>query len=653
MNDLKNKLTSLNETKELIRAAIADREVEVPDGTPFREYAGKVRQIPLGGAAALNIAYGDTAPEDTSKLWVKGDAPKVVIIRKTPLPSSIVAEIAFGKNHGRRKNHNAVALGRKIYTFGGADGSSEYSTVLKFNVDTGESEQLACTTKQTTFVNAAAAAVDGKIYILGGYYCAQSVTGSSYPVSNITVFDPVTETTKSGGSLVQGGYRMGCAAVGKKIYLVGGIRGTYTSNGSQAYIEVYNTETGDITTLGVYYPEAVYGVSCAAIGEKIYMFGGHGKTTGALNWCYVLDVSGEEGPALQKLDIPFPVKSNSIESVAIGEFIYCFVGSSAYRFDPDAETFEKLDILMTNLDNGTYAVTATGNECFIVGGQTATSSSYSEDTINKYTIVEPELSEKTLLLAMDSTGQQVELVNMANLKMTMGLRGVYRGNSEGIAEKAEAYLWGIRDILHGYEAAAQVSSATELTAEIQTEAGQLVVAAIAARDSFTVSNGWTLLSTSEVNSTDTTGQRLAFAYKTATGNSATITVTQASENRLYINLVALTGATGVTDNGYTYQDSADSNQITVTKPAGLTLWACSAPLWGSVLPYAQWEADNDPYRIDLGDRVQSRLALLLDQSEAESVIFTAGASSTMIIGCLTVEGMAEFYEGDGSGWCEI
>jgi hypothetical protein len=70
------------------------------------------------------------------------------------------------------------------------------------------------------------------------------------------------------------------------------------------------------------------------------------------------------------------------------------------------------------------------------------------------------------------------------------------------------------------------SSVTSLTSNISCKTGDLIVAAIATRDTLTLSDGWTLISTSEVNSTDTTnGQRLSWAWKIAKSTSESITVT--------------------------------------------------------------------------------------------------------------------------------
>lgn len=197
--------------------------------------------------------------------------------------------------------------------------------------------------------------------------------------------------------------------------------------------------------------------------------------------------------------------------------------------------------------------------------------------------------------------------------------------------------------------ATELTSGTELTSNVSCNVGDLVVAAIAARDTLTLSDGWTLVSTSDINSADTAGngQRLSWAYKFAESTTESITVTQASAQRLYVNMVALQGATGVTDNGYTYRDNLEGGSLIVNKPTGLVLWSMSASMWNSGSPYPLWGTSNNMPIIQLGNASQSRLGLGLDQSDDASVTFTASlattTNTTMTVGCLTVQGMDKFY----------
>ena len=196
----------------------------------------------------------------------------------------------------------------------------------------------------------------------------------------------------------------------------------------------------------------------------------------------------------------------------------------------------------------------------------------------------------------------------------------------------------------------EITSGKTLAAHIACQPGDLVVAAIATRDTLTVSDGWTLLSTSNVNSGDTNNQRLSWAYKFAENAAETIEVTQASAQRLYINMVAISNASGVVDKGYFYKNTP-GNSITVNKPAGLTLWAVTCPIYNTNLTvYPVWTASPDMPLIQLGENAPSRLMTGLDQSDKTSVTFAVPTDdngytleATMIAGALTVLGIDRFY----------
>lgn len=184
--------------------------------------------------------------------------------------------------------------------------------------------------------------------------------------------------------------------------------------------------------------------------------------------------------------------------------------------------------------------------------------------------------------------------------------------------------------------AAEVTSGTSLTATINCCVGETIVAAIATRDTLTVSSGWTLISTSGINSVDTTnGQRLSWAYKVAESTTESITVTQASAQRLYINMIALSKGASLVDNGYTYKNNTDGGTITVSKPSGLVLWGMTSSLWtaGNL-----WSASNGIYIVQLGADTASRLGIGFDSTDTATVTFDGTANIHIIVGCLSVIG---------------
>lgn len=194
--------------------------------------------------------------------------------------------------------------------------------------------------------------------------------------------------------------------------------------------------------------------------------------------------------------------------------------------------------------------------------------------------------------------------------------------------------------------AAETTSDTTLTSQVACNVGDLVIAAIVTRSPLTVSDGWSLISTSTgIVGSANANQILSWAYKYAESESESITVTQETANRAYINMCSLQGATGYVDNGFVYDTATDTTSFTITKPSGLTLWAASTPSWSTSSPYGAWTISNDSPSTQLDQAsTQPRLALFYDQSNDSSVTFTSRAADACTFGSLTIQGMTAFVE---------
>ena len=97
--------------------------------------------------------------------------------------------------------------------------------------------------------------------------------GSGY-LKTINVFDTTNNTrTTLSTTLPKAANGITCAAVGTKIYLFGGYGSSLFST-----INVFDTTTNTITTLSTTLPTAATGIASAAVGTKIYLFGGNGDS---------------------------------------------------------------------------------------------------------------------------------------------------------------------------------------------------------------------------------------------------------------------------------------------------------------------------------------------------------------------------------------
>ena len=208
---ISTELTRLQKAKTDIKAAIEAKGVTVPSNDRIDEYSTYMSQISSG--ASLNIAYGNTAPTDTSKLWIKGNEPEKVTITIQQLLSTL-STLSTTLSKGTH-DIGTAAVGTKIYLFGGNTSNGRLNTIQVFDTTNNTISTLSTTLPTAAFV-IGAVAVDTKIYLFGG-------NCSSGTKSTIQVFDTTNNTISTlSTTLPTNAKSIGAAAVGIKIYLFGG-----------------------------------------------------------------------------------------------------------------------------------------------------------------------------------------------------------------------------------------------------------------------------------------------------------------------------------------------------------------------------------------------------------------------------------------------
>ena len=249
----------------------------------------------------LGIAYGDTAPEDTGKLWIRTGEPAQVQIRSRQDTEMVEA----GKVALPQAAHSiaAAAVGGKVYLFGGLSAENNgLSTIHVFDPETDTITRLPVVLPSTAY-GSAAAAVGEKVYLFGG-----RVGSGVTRLNTINMFDTQTNTiTTLSTALSSKVYYIAAAAVGTKIYLFGG---SYTASGSGLYsIDVFDTETNAISRLNTYLPTAAFSIAAATVGEKVYLFGGNNNGN-RLSTIQVFDAQTE---TLSMLSVALPTAAELLD----------------------------------------------------------------------------------------------------------------------------------------------------------------------------------------------------------------------------------------------------------------------------------------------------------------------------------------------------
>lgn len=223
-----------------------------------------------------------------------------------------------------------VFLDGKIYMFGGAPGLNQaISNAWSLDPSTPGAQWKALASMPLPRVSMYAAAVNGKIYIVGGFYIANNTRVTT---PEVLEYDPVANTYTKKKTMPIQTYGMAGAVVGNKIYVMNGITSAnaYT-NTTQAYDVTTDTWTSlNNTTFANVYPTA------SAIGNDIYILGGQTNTL------FATVMKGTVGPTniTWKKMSNFPKPLTAMASGVLGGNLFVAGGqdadgalASTYKYD--------------------------------------------------------------------------------------------------------------------------------------------------------------------------------------------------------------------------------------------------------------------------------------------------------------------------------
>ena len=379
------------------------------------------------GGVELNIAYGDTPPEDDSKLWCKTTKPSGVVM--TEYADAIVLSEKMPEAHSEA---GSAVVGSKIYVMQGRDYTGAASN-KSFCFDTENETVSVLPDAPEPNVAPGAAAVGSKIYLFGG----------SSVKTGIYVFDTQSQSyTKCGATLPERRVFTSCEAVGDFVYIFGG--GEDSFNTSRNTIYRYDTINDEITELPITLPNSTGGMGSVVIGSKIYLFGGSASTTGARAESYCFDTETETILSIEKL----PTSLCCFGCAEVDGNIYILGGTSmyavdsksvntVYRYDVDANTYTKLSYTLAGkLKN--MACEAVNSQIYLLGGKKG--DSYNNRSIERVSL-RPRIDKDALLIQTKTGSSRVKLINMETLSAEFSVFATYQGNEVNEGEPVESAIY--------------------------------------------------------------------------------------------------------------------------------------------------------------------------------------------------------------------
>jgi N-acetylneuraminic acid mutarotase len=210
----------------------------------------------------------------------------------------------------------------------------------------------------------ATAMVDGKIYVLGGGDTRAPVIPSP-ATKTVQVYNPATDTWSTAAPMPVATRNHAAAAVGGKIYVVGG-------EGEAApglkTLQVFDPVAG-VWTLKAEMPYELRGSAATSVGGRLYVFGGDGlgfDTSNALSYDPVTNTWSSHAPMLHA--------GHDMAAVTVGDRALVLGGYSildsysrfVQQYDPAQDTWTaRADMLIPRMD---LAAAVIGETVFAIGG---------------------------------------------------------------------------------------------------------------------------------------------------------------------------------------------------------------------------------------------------------------------------------------------
>lgn len=416
---ISDKLNSIKAHIAAAYTAIEGKGGLIPQNKNCFNLAGAIEQMPTGGAT-LNIAYSETAPTDTSKLWIKAEQPTDVTVSCNPeqqvegfVNIDAVLPLALYTPTCSRVGDNIFIFGGRYNT---SSGSVSSKNIYKFNISTKTISQLSVTLP-AGIVGAISATIGTKIYIF-------ETTTHKY------VFDAETETISTLSVTPPTDFSNArCVSKDSGIFI-------FASSGD---IYRYDANLNTITRIGKL-PTYLYYPAVARVGAKIYVMGGStGASDNYVDTIYEFDTDTFQTNLLSTT-LPTPTRWGMAES--IGSCIYFFGGrittpsavssQEIYKFNTATKIIETLSVSLPVALYGS-AHEMYGQQIFIFGGSDSSNAIY--NFVSSFV-----LTQNNILILQDQTQNIFDLLS-APTKVQIGIKNVYKGNAGNEAEFVDAYLF--------------------------------------------------------------------------------------------------------------------------------------------------------------------------------------------------------------------
>lgn len=422
-----------------IKTSLIGKGVAIPSGTPTNSYSGLVDSLLIGtpASAEFNIHFGDTAPEDTTKLWVK-TTPVTNIKLDCEISSVLNATTRVNDILDAATNEIvsgvggcAERVGNLVYLLGAYTMSPK---ILTYNLDTLVTVSTGVAMPSNYFRYAATGLVGDFIYLLGGLkYSTMSLDIYKYDILEKTMTKLAIAITNDGN---HGWQSFAYATVGTRIYLFGGYNSSSFSN-SYIVTKAYYFDTVSQTFTMIAAPSNHFiEAGTAVIGTDIYLIGGRNSSGTATTRITKYDTLLDTYTIVAYL----PAAYTNCRAAAVGTDIYIYWDKSIFKLDTLTNTLSTVSSGLAWDFNGGTIISYGTNVFYFCGSGAA-------NRVIK-TTADVTLESNHLLISSLMSGHRIALFNQQGIDIKLPVSNVYKGDVNNKAQRVEAYyfnnaLWNL------------------------------------------------------------------------------------------------------------------------------------------------------------------------------------------------------------------
>jgi len=220
----------------------------------------------------------------------------------------------------------ATAVDGKLYVIGGWADFFQTPLDVVYELDPAQGSWTPKSPMPTPRGSPAAAALDGRIYVAGGWPTANA--------RDFAVYDPATDAWQTLPDLPSGRNHLGLAAADGRIFAVGGRTDLQAGVGNVADVDVYDPASGTWSTAAPL-PRARGGIASVGAGRWVFAFGGEGNAAspdGTFPDADVYDALGDTWSALP----PMPTPRHGIGAAVVDGQVHVPAGGPVENFSVSA-----------------------------------------------------------------------------------------------------------------------------------------------------------------------------------------------------------------------------------------------------------------------------------------------------------------------------